>query len=138
MTPKIVCGLWLVASLLAHIDDVSGRAIGEVPLHLPKQNLPANKTRVDQSTTPPPHLLMKPANFASTQVQSPPVNFTKIGSLKRERRGLKEFVSKMVQHFHLHAPRAILYAFPITFIAMTVLCCLTCAIDRPVESYRHF
>lgn len=47
------------------------------------------------------------------------------GSVQKETRGLREFLSKTIQHFKLHAPPATIYTLPVTVVAMALLCCVT-------------
>ncbi|KAK2826938.1 hypothetical protein Q7C36_017864 [Tachysurus vachellii] len=123
MVYKTVCVVCLVLSLLARVDDVSSRPTG---LHgSVKTAVPQSLQRKDQVSRP------GPVPLGSQRVLS--ADF-----LQKENEGLKEFVSKMIQHFKLHAPPAAVFTFPVTFIAITLLCCVTCTIDRSTPLQQSF
>ncbi|KAF7697404.1 hypothetical protein C0J45_13807 [Silurus meridionalis] len=110
----VVC---LALLLLAHVDDVSGRPAGEEKIVMMSASI-QEKHHGFGSVPPQPGSERVPNTGSAAQKQSG---------------GLKEFVIKAVEHFRLHAPPAAVIAFPVTFIAITLLCCITCAVDRPAH-----
>ncbi|KAK3524462.1 hypothetical protein QTP70_029304 [Hemibagrus guttatus] len=120
---KTTCAVCLVLSLV-RVDDVSSRPTGL-------------RREVERSvmTAAPQSLQGKEHDSRPGPVPPGSERVLSAGSVQKQNGGLKEFMSKIV-HFKLHAPPAAVFTFPVTFIAITMLCCVTCAIDRssPLQS----
>ncbi|KAF4077696.1 hypothetical protein AMELA_G00211050 [Ameiurus melas] len=119
MAFKMAFAVCLVLWLLVNVDDVSSRPTGV-------------RRDVDRLESTPVRVQTKDPDFGPVRGSERVPNTGDRGSVQKQNGGLKEFLRKTIQHFKRHAPPATVYALPVSLIAISLLCCVTCAIDRPV------